>query len=170
MVVAMVGRLLRELDREGLADEVRRFREKNGRLGIDEQAGKLVKRTARRCAVMGALLPNFPYLVFRQSRLVFSLSLLYGREPSAPERLAEVALCLGAGMGSEIVRRGALEAIERGFESRALARALRRAGAKDHDGFTRLAAPVVGTIAGGAVHYWSVVTVGRLAIRYYSRP
>lgn len=182
MVVSLLRRLVRDLDRERLAAEVQRFKRKNAELELDLQAAKLVRRTARRCALVGALAsapagwlaiaalaPDLSYLISQQSRLVFSLSVLYGRDPSAAERMAEVALCLTAGMGTELAREAILEGIERGLSSRLLSRALRKAGSEGLERLALRSVPVAGAVAGGAINYWAVKGVGNAAIRYYSR-
>lgn len=180
-MLALPRRFLTDFNRERLIADVRRFQEEHGALPLDRQARRLVSRAARRCAVVGALAsvpagrlaraaaaPELSFLIARQCRLVFSLSILYGREPSASERLVEAGVCVAAGLATQLARETLVEGLKRGLTSRYASRALRRVAADGLERAAKRVLPLAGLLAGGAVCYWAVRTVGSVAIRYYS--
>jgi hypothetical protein len=105
---------------------------------------------------------------YLQSRLVLTIALLHGYEPTEPERALEVLGCMGHTAGAvagiegirQLVRRGARSAMLWQIKRRIVQSLLRR--------FLNKAAPFIGAVSGCAINYGILQSCGRIALAYYS--
>ncbi len=158
MYTALARAILDGSDRERVAAEVRRLRERHPRASRDDLARRLIRRTALKCAAASGLLTGpaaffggMPFgadLAFQTvalNRLVLALGTLYAHAPTPRDRVSGVGAGLGAGLGSEILRQGLVRVLQRA--------APRRPGAR----------AIAGAFAGGLVGYGCAMAVGRFA-------
>ena len=143
-----------------------------------DHANMLVRRTAFRCAVAGAVtgLPSgllaigslgadLAYLIYQQFRLIIGIATIYGHEPSQRGRFTEALSCLAYASGVGIGKQGIATVLESAtIEGGAVAQKIGTRFMRE-----RLAkvVPFVGALSGGVLNYMSVRAVGRAAIRYY---
>ena|SRR5262245_55601312 len=158
MYAAIARAVLDETMAERAVTEVERLRRRHPKESRDQLADRLVRRAAVQCGAAAALLTgpaaffgsvpfgaDLAWQVVVLNRLVLSLAALYGRAPSAGERAAAVAAAAGAGVASDLVRRGLVRLLRQGVPRRPAARTL------------------AGALAGGALSYGAAMAVGRYA-------
>lgn len=173
--------LFRELDQAEIRREVDALRKRHPRASSASLSRMLIRRAALRTASVGAaagvaggpwallaMAPDIFNLVREESRLVLSIAFLHGRRPSLKERFREVLAVLAASTGSSIARQSARRLIARGLESRAARSIVRRVAGRMMARRLPAAVPVIGTVLGGTMNYYSVKAVGEAAIRFYS--
>jgi uncharacterized protein (DUF697 family) len=174
----LVERATTELDVSNLRIDVRELAAKYPDATTREKGERLVRRAARRAAVVGGVAglppgwaalataaPELTALLILQSRLIVTLHLLYGAPMEAKERAFEVLAGLAAGAGINVGRRLTARAAEE-VAKRLLARFVGRE-------ISHLV-PVLGAAAGAALNYAAVRAVGRAALgrveRLYGPP
>jgi len=168
--------LFEEIDAEKIRRDIDKLKEQAPDFEPVEHANILIRRTAIRCAVAGAVtgLPSgllaigslgadLAFLIFQQFRLIVGIAAIYGHEPSQRERFKEALSCLAYASGVGIGKQGIATVIE-SLEGSSVAekigsRFMRKRLAK--------VVPFVGALSGGALNFLSVRAVGRAAVRYY---
>ena len=169
----LVERAAKDLDLEAIRAEVHAFSRKNSGLPTRKKAERMIDRSARRAAAIGALAslppgwaalaataPELAALIVMQSRLIVGLHVLYGGTPEPEERALEVLAGLAAGAGINIGRRLTTRAVE----EIAARLAVRIAGRE-----ATHVVPVLGAVAGAALNYAAVRAVGRAALARVER-
>jgi len=162
--VALARTIITDVDRDKIANEVRKFRSKYPDYSREQLVDRLIEHTAIRCGVIAAvasappgflaILPlaaDFSYQVLALNRLVLTIARIYGRSTTREQRALIVAVSLALGGGAEFVRRnvvkGVSEALKRQNEARLV--------------------PHIGGAVGCGLTYGAVRTVGKLARNYY---
>lgn len=172
-ILALVARLTRDVDVSQVRSDVESFAARHAGLTRRGVADRMIVRTARRAAALGAAAslppgwgalaamgPELTTLIWLQSRLILGLHLLYGLEPDPVERSREVLAGLAAGVGIRTGRAlGTRAAVE--LAERLAVRVLRREG-------THLI-PVAGVAAGALLNYAGVKAVGRAVLARIER-
>jgi hypothetical protein len=169
----LVERATKDLDLEAIQAEVHAFSRKFADLSTRKTAERMIDRTARRAAALGALAslppgwaalaataPELTALIVMQSRLIVGLHVLYGGTPEPEERALEVLAGLAAGAGINVGRRLTTRAVE----EIAARLAVRIAGRE-----ATHVVPVLGAVAGAALNYAAVRAVGRAALARVER-
>lgn len=171
--LALVRKATRELDLEDIRSEVIGFSARTPDLSTRERGERMVRRTARRAAAIGALAslppgwasvaamaPELSALIVLQSRLILGLHLLYGGTPEPEERALEVLAGIAAGAGLNVSRR----LTARAAEELAGRLAIRIAGRE-----AAHLVPLAGAAASAALNYAAVRAVGRAALAHVER-
>src|SRR6266508_2469294 len=163
MYASLAEAVLTNADEAEVARGVERLRDRHPGLTRDELAEKLIRRTAWRCAAVGALTgapaawlgaaplaADLPFQVLALARLALGIAVIYRRRPDLGERGlgAAASLALAASAGS--LRAGAVKLVRQALKRRRAA-----------------AAPVLGALAGGALAYGAVLAFGRAARDHY---
>lgn len=169
----LVERATTDLDVERLRIDVRELAAQHPDATTREKGERLVKRAARRAAVVGGVAglppgwaalataaPELTALLILQSRLIVTLHLLYGAPMEPKERAFEVLAGLAAGAGINVGRRLTTRAAEE-IATRLLARFVGREVSH--------LVPLLGAAAGAALNYGAVRAVGRAALRRVER-
>lgn len=169
----LVQRVAKDLDLAAIQSEVQAFSQKHADLPTRGKAERMVERTARRAAALGAVAslppgwaalatvaPEMTALIVLQSRLIVGLHVLYGGTPEPDERALEVLAGLAAGAGINVGRRLTTRAVE-DVAGRLV---LRIAGRE-----ATHVVPLLGAAAGAALNYAAVKAVGRAALRRVER-
>ena len=169
----LVQRVAKDLDLAAIQSEVHAFSQKHADLPTRGKAERMVERTARRAAALGAVAslppgwaalatvaPEMTALIVLQSRLIVGLHVLYGGTPEPDERALEVLAGLAAGAGINVGRRLTTRAVE-DVAGRLV---LRIAGRE-----ATHVVPLLGAAAGAALNYAAVKAVGRAALRRVER-
>jgi len=169
----LVQRVAKDLDLAAIQSEVQAFSQKHADLPTRRKAERMVERTARRAAALGAVAclppgwaalatvaPEMSALIVLQSRLIVGLHVLYGGTPEPDERALEVLAGLAAGAGINVGRRLTTRAVE-DVAGRLV---LRIAGRE-----ATHVVPLLGAAAGAALNYAAVKAVGRAALRRVER-
>ena len=164
MYVVLARTVLTDVDRDKIAQEVRKFREKYPGYSREELVNRLIEHTAIRCGVVGAvasappgflavlpLAADFSYQVLALNRLVLTIARIYGRTTTREQRAATVALALTLGGGAEFVRRNIVKGVASSLKKQREARLV----------------PHIGGAIGLALTYAAVRAVGKLARNYY---
>ncbi len=164
MYVALARTVLTDVDRDKIADEVRKFRTRYPQCSRDDLVDRLIHHTAVRCGVIGAvasappgflavlpLAADFSYQVLALNRLVLTIARIYGRTTTREQRAAIVTVSLLLGGGAEFLRRHIVKGVSTSFKRR---------------NQTRLATHVGGAI-GSLLTYGAVRAIGRMARDYY---
>jgi hypothetical protein len=164
MYASLAQAVLTNADEAEVARGVERLRERHPKMSRDELAEKLIRRTAWRCAAVGALTgapaawlgaaplaADLPFHVVSLTRLALGIAVIYGQRPDLGERGlgAAAGLALAASAGS--LRAGAVKLVRQSLKRR-------RSSA---------AAPVFGALAGGALAYGAVLAFSRAARDHY---
>jgi uncharacterized protein (DUF697 family) len=174
----LVERATTDLDVERLRIDVRKLAAEHPDATTREKGERLVKRAARRAALVGGVAglppgwaalataaPELTALLILQSRLIVTLHLLYGAPMEPKERAFEVLAGLASGAGINVGRRLTTRAAEE-IATRLLARFVGREVSH--------LVPVLGAAAGAALNYAAVRAVGRAALwrveRLYGPP
>lgn len=171
--LAVVTRAARDVDIDQLRSDVAAFSARRPELTRRQQAERLVRRTARRAAALGAaaslppgwaafaaLGPELSTLIWLQSRMILGLHVLYGKEPDPEERGVEVLAGLASGAGMRFGRALGARAAE-DIAERLVARTIGKGGSRF--------VPVVGIAAGTLLNYVAVIGVGRAVIAHLER-
>jgi uncharacterized protein (DUF697 family) len=169
----LVERATTDLDVERLRIDVRELAAKYPDATTREKGERLVKRAARRAAVVGGVAglppgwaalataaPELTALLILQSRLIVTLHLLYGAPMEPKERAFEVLAGLASGAGINVGRRLTTRAAEE-IATRLLARFVGREVSH--------LVPLLGAAAGAALNFAAVRAVGRAALRRVER-
>jgi uncharacterized protein (DUF697 family) len=169
----LVERATTDLDVERLRIDVRKLAAEHPDATTREKGERLVKRAARRAALVGGVAglppgwaalataaPELTALLILQSRLIVTLHLLYGAPMEPKERAFEVLAGLASGAGINVGRRLTTRAAEE-IATRLLARFVGREVSH--------LVPVLGAAAGAALNYAAVRAVGRAALRRVER-
>jgi len=171
--LGLVRKATRELDLEDIRSEVIAFSARTPDLSTRERGERMIRRTARRAAAVGALAslppgwasvammaPELSALIVLQSRLILGLHLLYGGTPEPEERALEVLAGIAAGAGLNVSRR----LTTRVAEELAGRLAIRIAGRE-----AAHLVPIAGAVASAALNYAAVRAVGRAALARIER-
>src|SRR5688572_13140108 len=166
MYVALARAVWTDVDRDRIADEVRKFREKHPEASREELVSRLIRQTALRCAAVGAvasappgvlaivpLAADFSYQVLALNRLVLTIARIYSKPTTREQRAASVASSLALGGGTEFLRRQVVKTVTN---------SLRRQRAAS-------LVPAFGAVLGGVMSYTAVHAIGRQAQVYYRR-
>jgi uncharacterized protein (DUF697 family) len=169
----LVERATTDLDLERLQADVRALAAKYPDATTREKGERLVRRAARRAAVVGGLAglppgwaalataaPELTALLILQSRLIVALHVLYGAPMEPKERAFEVLAGLASGAGINVGRRLTSRAAEE-----IAARLLARFAGREVSHLV----PVLGAAAGAALNYGAVRAVGKAALRRVER-
>ena len=169
----LVEKATTDLDVDRLRNDVREFAAKHADATTREKGERLVRRAARRAAVLGGIAglppgwaalataaPELTALLVLQSRLIVSLHILYGAPMEPEERALEVLAGLAAGAGISVGRRLTTRAAEE-IAARLLARFVGREASH--------LVPLFGAAAGAALNYGAVRAVGKAALRRVER-
>jgi hypothetical protein len=164
MYVALARTVLTDVDRDKIADEVRKFRTKYPDYSRDYLVDRLIEHTAVRCGVIGAvasappgflaILPlaaDFSYQVLALNRLVLTIARIYGRPTTREQRALAVATSVALGGGAEFLRRNVVKGISTSLERQKKERL----------------APHFGGAVGAILTYGAVLAIGKLARAYY---
>lgn len=171
--LTLVRKATRELDLEDIRAEVISFSARTPDFSTRERGERMIRRTARRAAAIGALAslppgwasvammaPELSALIVLQSRLIVGLHLLYGGRPEPEERALEVLAGIAAGAGLNVSRR----LTTRVAEELAGRLAIRIAGRE-----AAHLVPLAGAVASAALNYAAVRAVGRAALARVER-
>jgi len=169
----LVRKATHELDLEEIRKEVHAFSARRPGLTTRERGERMIRRTARRAAAVGAVAslppgwasiaavgPELSALIVLQSRLIVGLHLLYGGTPEPEERALEVLAGIAAGAGVNVSRR----LTARAAEEVAARLAVRLAGRE-----VAHLVPIAGIAASAALNYAAVRAVGRAALSRVER-
>jgi uncharacterized protein (DUF697 family) len=164
MYVALARTVFTDVDRDKIADEVRKFRTHYPNYSRDELVDRLIQHTAIRCGVVGAvasappgflavlpLAADFSYQVLALNRLVLTIARIYGRSTTREQRALTVAVALALGGGGEFVRRNIVKGISTALKRQNEARLV----------------PHIGGAVGCGLTYGAILAVGKLARNYY---
>jgi len=164
MDVSLARAVLAGADEAAVVRGIERLKSRHPGLSRDELALRLIRRTARRCAVVGALTgapaawlgaaavrADLPFQTLELARLALALAAVYRRDMDVPERglCAAASLAVAAAAGS--VRAGAVRLAHAGL-------ARRRSDA---------AAALLGGLAGGSLAYAAAAAFGRAAREHF---
>ncbi|MEO8347287.1 MAG: hypothetical protein ABI610_00125, partial [Acidobacteriota bacterium] len=151
-------------DRDKVVAEVRKIRAKYPSASDDELAKTVIRQTAIRCAMIGAvasaplgllavvpLAADFSYQVLALNRLVLTIARIYSKPTTREQRAASVAASLALGGGTEYLRRQLVKSVTN---------SLRRQRAAS-------LVPAFGAVLGGVMSYTAVYAIGRQAQVYY---
>lgn len=169
----LVRKATRELDLEEIRAEVIAFSARTPDLSARERGERMIRRTARRAAALGALAslppgwasvaamaPELSALIVLQSRLIVGLHILFGGTPEPEERALEVLAGIAAGAGVNVSRRLTARAAEELAERLAIRIAGREAAHL---------VPLAGAVASAALNFVAVRAVGRAALARVER-
>ena len=162
MYAALVRTVLTDADHDKIVEQVRKLRERYPHSSKQELAERLIRQTALRSALVGAVTSAPPglfsvipfatdvsYQAMALNRLMLAIAQVHRRPTSPLERAGAVAASVVLEGGTEFLRRGIV---------RGLARSLRR------QRVVRLI-PLFGALLGGVATYVTVTAVGREANR-----
>jgi hypothetical protein len=171
--LTLVRKATRELDLEDIRAEVIAFSARMPDVSTRQRGERMIRRTARRAAAIGALAslppgwasiaamaPELSALIVLQSRLILGLHLLYGGTPEPEERALEVLAGIAAGAGLNVSRR----LTTRVAEELAGRLAIRIAGRE-----AAHLVPLAGAAVSAALNYAAVRAVGRAALARVER-
>ncbi len=171
--LSLVRKATRELDIAQIRAEVHELAARTPGLTTRERGERMIRRTARRAAAVGALAslppgwgavaamaPELSALIVLQSRLILGLHLLYGGTPEPEERALEVLAGIAAGAGLNVSRRLTARAVEE-LAARLAVRIAGREAAH--------LVPLAGAAASAALNYAAVRAVGRAALARVAR-
>ena len=171
--LSLVRRVSTELDVERIRADVETFSLRHVDLTTREKAERLVSQAARKAAAVGAAAslppgwtalatvgPEMTALIVLQARMIVGLHLLYGGDPDADERVAEIVQGMAAGAGLSMGRRLTTRAAE-GVASRLALRAVGREAAH--------LVPLLGAVAAAALNWSAVTAVGRAVLARVER-
>ena len=178
----MFEKLLLEIDQKEIKEEVNELRRKNPTLTNEQLAEKMTRSAALKAASTGAVSgaaggpigliamgPDIFNLVRQQSRLIFALGFLYGREPNRPERVKEVIATLAVSTGAAVARKGVAHMIEQGLGKKVVQKIVKKLAGRLVARKLPTIAPIAGGFIGGGVNYLAVRSVGRVAAKYYTK-
>jgi hypothetical protein len=178
----LLEKLFKEIDQDSIQAEVAALREAKPELSREQLAEHLTKKAAVRVASVGAaagipggplavlaMAPDIFNLVLQQSRLVLSIAFLYDRKPHLKQRFKEVLATLAIATGASGARLGARLLVMKGLERAAAAKIARKIFGRFLIRRIPAIAPLLGTVAGGTINYFSVRAVGRAAVNFYSQ-
>ena len=164
MDVSLAQAVLSGANEAAAARGVERLRERHPGLSRDELALRIIRKTAWRCAAVGAmtgapaawlgasaLSADLPFQTVELARLALSLAAIYRRDVDLPERGLAAAASLAVAAAASSIRAGALRLAHRSLARRQPA----------------AAAPLVGGLAGGALAYAAVMAFGRAAREHF---
>ena len=164
MYVALARTVLTDVDRDKIAEEVRKFRTSYPEYSREELVNRLIEHTAVRCGVIGAvasappgflavlpLAADFSYQVLALNRLVLTIARIYGRTTTREQRALTVAVAIALGGGAEFVRRNIIKGVSTSLKKRDEAKLV----------------PHVGGAVGLLLTYGAVRAIGKLARNYY---
>jgi hypothetical protein len=164
MYVALARTVLTDIDRDKIVQEVRKIRLKYPDASDDDLAKTVIRRTALRCAAIGAvasapsgflavvpLAADFSYQVLALNRLVLTIARIYSKPTTREQRAASVAASLALGGGTEFLRRQVVKTVTNSFRRQRAARLV----------------PAIGAVLGGMMSYTAVHMFGRQAQVYY---
>lgn len=173
LFLSAVAKASTDLDIDRLREDVHTFALRHPDLTTKEKAWRLVNRTAKKAAAVGAVAslppgwgafvaigPELTTLIVLQSRMILGLHLLYGGVPEPNERALEVLAGLATGAGINVGRR----LTTRAAEEIAMRLASRIAGRS-----VSHLVPVFGALAAGVMNYGAVRAVGMAAIARVER-
>ena len=171
--LTLVRKATRELDLEDIRAEVIAFSARMPDVSTRQRGERMIRRTARRAAAIGALAslppgwasiaamaPELSALIVLQSRLILGLHLLYGGTPEPEERALEVLAGIAAGAGLNVSRR----LTTRVAEELAGRLAIRIAGRE-----AAHLVPLAGAAVSAALNYAAGRAVGRAALARVER-
>lgn len=177
----LLERLFKEIDQESIQAEVDALRTAKPNLSREQFAEHLTKKAAVRVASVGAaagipggplavlaMAPDIFNLVLQQSRLVLSIAFLYDRKPNLRRRFKEVLATLAVGTGASAGRVGVRALVVKGLEQAVAAKLARKIFGRALVRRLPKIAPIVGTVAGASINYFSMRAVGKAAVAYYS--
>lgn len=177
----LLEKLFKEIDQDSIQAEVTALREAKPELSREQLAAYLTKKAAVRVASVGAaagipggalavlaMAPDIFNLVLQQSRLVLSIAFLYDRKPHLRQRFKEVMATLAVATGASASRLGARALVSKGLERAAAGKIARKIFGRVLMRRVPALAPILGTVAGGTINYFSMRAVGRAAVSYYS--
>ena len=164
MYARLAKTVLTNADEADVARRVERLRQRHPGLSRDELVEKLIRKTAARCAAVGALtgapaawlgaapvVADLAFQALALARLALGIAVIYRRRPDLEERSLGAAGSLVLSVGTGSLRAGALKLLRLAFKRR-------RSSA---------VAPILGALAGGAVAYGAVLSFGRAARDHY---
>lgn len=164
MYVALTRTVLTDIDRDKVVQEVRKIRLKYPGASDDELAKTVIRQTAFRCAMIGAvasappgllavvpLAADFSFQVLALNRLVLTIARIYSKPTTREQRAASVAASLALGGGTEFLRRQVVKTVTNSLRRQRAATLV----------------PAFGAVLGGVMSYAAVHTIGRQAQVYY---
>ncbi len=162
MYAALARFVLTGADHDKIAEQVRKLRERHPGASRQELAERLIRQTALRGALIGAvtsappglfsvipLAADVSYQVLALNRLVLAIAQIYGRPTSPIERAGAVAASVALEGGAEFVRRSIVKGVARSLRRRRVVRLI----------------PIFGALLGGVASYVTANAVGREAHR-----
>jgi uncharacterized membrane protein YcjF (UPF0283 family) len=177
----LLQRLFKEIDQDSIQAEVAALRKAKPQKSRAELAEELTKRASVRVASVGAaagvaggplavlaMAPDIFNLVLQQSRLVLSIAFLYDQKPGLQQRFKEVLATLAVATGASAGRQGVRVLVTKGLERAAAGKIARRIFGRFLARRIPAVAPLIGSVAGGSINYFSMRAVGKAAVTYYS--
>ena len=177
---ALLERLFKEIDQESIQAEVEALKKAKPEMTREQLADHLTKKAAVRVASIGAaaglpggplavlaMAPDIFALVLQQSRLILSIAFLYDQQPNLKERFKEVLATLAVATGASAGRMGVRVLLESGLKGVAGKKLARKIFGRFLTRRLPKLAPIVGTVAGASLNYFSVRSVGKAAVAYY---
>lgn len=177
----LMQKLFKEIDQESIRAEVVALRKAKPEMSREQLAEHLTKKASVRVASVGAaagipggalgvlaMAPDIFNLVLQQSRLILSIAFLYDRQPNLQQRFKEVLATLAVSTGASAGSHGARMLIVKGLERAAAGKLAKKIFGRALVRKLPAAAPILGTVAGGAINYFSMRGVGRAAVALYS--
>ena len=177
----LLEKLFKEIDQQSIEAEVIALRAAKPEMDRRQLAEHLTKKAAVRVATVGAaagvpggplgvlaMAPDIFNLVLQQSRLVLSIAFLYDEKPHVSERFKEVMATLAVATGASAGRQGARLLISKGLERAAGGKIARKIFGRFLVRRLPSVAPLLGTVVGGTINYFSVRSVGKAAVNFYA--
>lgn len=177
----ILEKLFKEIDQEAIRAEVLALRKSKPDLSREQIAEQMTKKAAVRVASVGAaagvpggplgilaMAPDIFNLVLQQSRLVLSIAFLFDQQPHLKQRFREVLATLAVATGASAGRQGIRLLIGKGLERAAAGKLARKIFGRFLVRRIPAIAPVLGTVAGGTINYFSMRAVGRAAVSFYA--
>jgi uncharacterized membrane protein YcjF (UPF0283 family) len=159
---ALARVVLTDADHDKIAEQVRKLRERHPDASRPELAERLIRQTALRGALIGAvtsappglfsvvpLAADVSYQAMALNRLVQAIAQLYGRPTGPIERAGAVAASVALEGGTEFLRRTIVKGVARSLRRRRVVRLV----------------PIFGALLGGVASYVMVTAAGREAHR-----
>jgi hypothetical protein len=177
----LIEKLFREIDQEAIRAEVVALQKAKPNLTRAQIADQMTKKAAVRVASVGAaagvpggalgvlaMAPDIFNLVLQQSRLILSIAFLYDQKPHLKDRFREVFATLAVATGASAGRQGARLLIAKGLERAAAAKIAKKIFGRFLVRRIPAIAPMLGSVAGGTINYFSMRAVGKTAKAFYS--
>lgn len=176
----LLERLFKEIDQDSIQAEVQGLKKAKPEMTREQLAAHLTKKASVRVASVGAaagipggalavlaMAPDIFNLVLQQSRLILSIAFLYDEKPNMKQRFKEVLATLAVATGASAGRLGVRLLLTKGLEKSAAKKLAKRIFGTVLARRLPTVAPLIGTVAGAGINYFSMRAVGKAAVAFY---